>query len=77
MKFVEQHGDVSDATAAFVRFAMAAGAALPFADFREKEVLFAGEQNKFACCALILVKFYSIFVSGACGGPVRERVLTI
>ena len=45
VKFVEQHGEVSDATAAFVRFAIAAGASLPFADFREKDVLFAGEKT--------------------------------
>lgn len=42
VKFIEQHGEVSDATAAFVRFAIAAGASLPFADLREGEVLFAG-----------------------------------
>ncbi|CAM9269168.1 unnamed protein product [Scytosiphon promiscuus] len=42
VKFIEQHGEVSDATAAFVRFAIAAGASLPFADLGEREVLFAG-----------------------------------
>eukprot|EP00904_Undaria_pinnatifida_P005012 jgi/Undpi1/1640/HiC_scaffold_11.g05030.m1 len=42
VKFVESHAGVSDATAAFVRFAIAAGAMLPFADWAEKEVLFAG-----------------------------------
>ncbi|CAM9486055.1 unnamed protein product [Ectocarpus fasciculatus] len=42
VKFVEQHGEVSNATAAFVRFAIAAGASLPFADFRQKDVLLAG-----------------------------------
>ena len=42
---MEQHGEVSDATAAFVRFAIAAGASLPFADFKEKEVLVAGKRD--------------------------------
>lgn len=47
VKFVESHAGVSDATAAFVRFAIAAGAMLPFADWAEKEVLFAGQSQKY------------------------------
>ncbi|CAN0312538.1 unnamed protein product, partial [Ectocarpus sp. 13 AM-2016] len=53
VKFVEQHGEVSNATAAFVRFAIAAGASLPFADFRQREVLIAGTADRFRsqiCC---------------------------
>lgn len=51
VKFVEQHAEVSDATAAFVRFSLAAGVSLPFADLREKEVLFAGEENRSLRCS--------------------------
>lgn len=47
VKFVESHAGVSDATAAFVRFAIAAAAMLPFADWRETEVLLAGESRWF------------------------------
>lgn len=46
VKFVERHGEISDATAAFVRFAIAAGASLPFADFKEKEALLAGGRKR-------------------------------
>lgn len=42
---MESHASVPDATATFVRFAIAAGAMLPFADWAEKEVLLAGEKN--------------------------------
>lgn len=40
---MENHAAVPDATAAFVRFAIAAGAMLPFADWKEREVLLAGK----------------------------------
>lgn len=43
---MESHAGVSDATAAFVRFSIAAGAMLPFADWSEKKVLFAGQKEK-------------------------------
>ena len=46
VKFVESHAGVSDATAAFMRFSIAAGAMLPFADWTEKEVLFAGQSER-------------------------------
>lgn len=64
VKFVESHAGVSDATAAFVRFAIAAGAMLPFADWAEKEVLFAGQTQKYrnihmyiSCFGLLMVRF--------------------
>lgn len=40
---MESHAAVSDATAAFVRFSIAAAVMLPFADWKEKAVLFAGK----------------------------------
>lgn len=42
VKFVENHAAIPDASAAFVRFSIAAGAMLPFADWKQKEVLVAG-----------------------------------
>lgn len=65
VKFVEQHGEVSDATAAFVRFAIAAGASLPFADFREKDVLFAGEKTD---CLLQKIHFKTRLPAPAASG---------
>lgn len=40
---MEGHAAVSDATAAFVRFSIAAGVMLPLADWSQKEVLLAGD----------------------------------
>lgn len=50
---------MSDATAAFVRFSIAVASMLPFIDFKEKEVLFAGEvtvgfSSRFYPCCLFL-----------------------
>lgn len=43
VKFMENYPGVSDATATFVRFLIAAGAMLPFADWTKIEVLVAGD----------------------------------
>lgn len=57
---MESHAGVSDATAAFVRFAIAAGVMLPFADWSEKEVLFAGQSKKTCGTILLYLVWYAI-----------------
>lgn len=86
VKFVENHAAVSDATAAFVRFTIAAASMLPFADWGEKEVLFAGEivcsscvpgacyDNSYSCCTRhVLARWHSVLlVHGAPKVPLLE-----
>lgn len=67
VKFVESHAAVPDATATFVRFAIAAGAMLPFADWAEKEVLFAGEPHN--STIEVRATAVDLFMWGSCNGP--------
>lgn len=60
VKFVENHANVSNATAAFIRFFIAAGVMLPFADWTKTEVLIAGEH--FFCRSIQELVYRAYFV---------------